>query len=426
MLNVSAILETFHDWIVDKELVKAWGPIIIGILALVFSFISQIIVLKSQNKQFKRQNTINLQQLNLARHKDERADILNKLNTFYGPFKQFRTQSVTLYRRFAVEHRETDKSFRTLLFLIQGKKFNDLDNQLLGQIIDINKDLLKLIELSVGVVDKTQLQQLLGNFATHTRILSLAYTGEIKGKSTMYSDIIFPRELDGAIESAILRLQDILKEIYLEDIADGIVQKDKETDSTILYYDKYADEYAKKTMYTDLKHLYSKFEPSLTMGSRLLDAGCGAGRDTRYFVRKGYIVIAFDASEGMVRKCNEYPHAYCTLMRFKEMKFEEEFDGIWACASILHLEQVMAVKVISKLATALKPEGIMFVSVKKGQGSKLEKETGRFYQYYNDSNIDCLYNSDDRLELDHKWETISSNEDGSNKTEWINLLIRRK
>ena len=109
-----------------------------------------------------------------------------------------------------------------------------------------------------------------------------------------------------------------------------------QNDSTICYYDANAETYANKTIFLDLTDIHAEFKGVVPSG-RILDAGCGAGRDTRFFIENGYVVIAFDTSIEMVQKCQEYPHAYCIQRSFLEITFKEEFDGVWACASLLHL-----------------------------------------------------------------------------------------
>src|SRR5205807_7688771 len=140
---------------------------------------------------------------------------------------------------------------------------------------------------------------------------------------------------DGALESATLRLQDRLNELSGVGTAAGTVFP--EIDPSVNYYDQNADAYAAQTRYVDMSDLYPPFRELVSQGGRILDAGCGVGRDTRYFIEHGYSVISFDASREMVKKCQEYPHAYCLHLSFEDLDFEEVFDGVWACASLLHL-----------------------------------------------------------------------------------------
>ncbi|PYK53459.1 MAG: SAM-dependent methyltransferase [Verrucomicrobia bacterium] len=170
--------------------------------------------------------------------------------------------------------------------------------------------------------------------------------------------------------------------------------------------------------------LAAPFLELVAPSGRLLDAGCGEGRDTRFFIERGYVVISFDASIGMVRKCQEYPHAYCVHLSFSKIDFREEFDGVWACASLLHRPFEEAKSAVVKLATALKPKGIMFVSVRAGKGDS--GENGRYFQYYDDKMVVALFAHDPRLEVLRAWHSTSLGPDGDQGNEWINVLVKRR
>jgi 2-polyprenyl-3-methyl-5-hydroxy-6-metoxy-1,4-benzoquinol methylase len=200
------------------------------------------------------------------------------------------------------------------------------------------------------------------------------------------------------------------------------MKRKKKRNSTLEYYDKNADQYLNKTLFLDLSGLYKEFEAYVTKRGRILDAGCGVGRDTRYFIEHGYTVISLDASKEMVRKCNEYPHAFCLNISFEDLNFNEEFDGIWCCGSLLHLTSEEGKKAIRRLTTSLKVQGVMFVSLKKGEGNK--KSEGRFFQYYNESSVGELYKGDLRLEVVKVWVTKSLVPE--ERHDWVNLLLRRK
>jgi SAM-dependent methyltransferase len=173
-----------------------------------------------------------------------------------------------------------------------------------------------------------------------------------------------------------------------------------------------------------LPHLYDPFDEHLPASARILDAGCGVGRDTRHFIEQGHIVISFDASIEMVKKCREYPHAYCIQRSFNEVNFKEEFDGVWANASLVHLIKSDAIKTVSRLATALRPGGTMFISLKEGEGTKQEDD-GRFFQYYSEAETTDLYTADGRLSLIKLWKSASAIDNGSDQAVWLNILLKR-
>ena len=75
----------------------------------------------------------------------------------------------------------------------------------------------------------------------------------------------------------------------------------------------------------------------LPLGAKILDLGCGSGRDTKYFLQKGYDVVAVDGSIEMVKLSTEFTGKQTLHLTFDEINFNEEFDGVWACASLLHV-----------------------------------------------------------------------------------------
>jgi len=413
--NFNAIVQA-NTSISLNEVAKAWGPVAMGFLGIITGLIIA-----------QRQNALNIRQLEISKSKEEREEILKKLNTFYGPFKELRTQSKILYRKFAPSHREEYKNrgfrFRTLSYLIEGNTFSGQDAEILNQILQIDRELAKLIESHSGVVDKPELQELLGRLGAHIRILQLACEGKLSGPPAVFGDIVFPLPLDGAIESAILRLQHRLIEINDSAFATTKMVSNQIENSTTRFYDDNADWYAKETMFWDLSPLYARFLDQLPLWARILDAGCGVGRDTRYFVEHGNIVISFDASREIVRKCCEYPHAFCIHQSFSEINFKEEFDGVWACASLLHLTKREAKEAVSRLTTALKPGGVMFISLKEGKGSR--RENGRFFQYYSEGELEDLEN-EGRLERLELWKSSALASDGCEQVNWLNLLLKRK
>jgi 2-polyprenyl-3-methyl-5-hydroxy-6-metoxy-1,4-benzoquinol methylase len=101
------------------------------------------------------------------------------------------------------------------------------------------------------------------------------------------------------------------------------------------YYDENYQEYFKNTIDADMSEMIEKFLSYLKPGDRILDAGCGVGRDTKVFMQKGYEVEAFDSSIQMVRLSSEYTGQMTRFLRFEDMDYVDEFDGIWACASLI-------------------------------------------------------------------------------------------
>jgi len=169
---------------------------------------------------------------------------------------------------------------------------------------------------------------------------------------------------------------------------------------TIDYYNKYADEFTVSTFKVDMESLYQPFLAELQEGTRILDVGCGSGRDTLAFKNKGYQVDAIDYSEELVKKVTRLTGIPIKLQSFYEIDDYEAYDGIWACASLLHCERNHLKEVIGKLVSALKPNGVLYMSFKHGKGDR-EKD-GRQFTDLNEAQAEFLTNKciHDRFSLD--------------------------
>ena len=140
--------------------------------------------------------------------------------------------------------------------------------------------------------------------------------------------------------------------------------------STLQFYNNNAERYAAQTKYIDVSDLYTDFEECLCPGDRILDLGCGSGRDSKYFLERGYDVVPVDGSAEMCRVASEYLGIPVQQKLFSEIEYREEFDGIWACASLLHVPKVQIRDVMEKVSRALKEQGVLYASFKYGDDEK--------------------------------------------------------
>ena len=146
---------------------------------------------------------------------------------------------------------------------------------------------------------------------------------------------------------------------------------------TAFYYEDHAKEYAALTVKADMSPAYDRFLAYLPAGAAILDAGCGSGRDSLCFMKKGYAVTMLDASEEMC-KCAEVLTGQKALHKnFDEIDFADKFDGIWACASLLHVPEKYLASVLIKFWRALKRDGVLYASWKYGEAERSDGE--RFY-----------------------------------------------
>ena len=143
------------------------------------------------------------------------------------------------------------------------------------------------------------------------------------------------------------------------------------------YYDIHAKEYAELTVKADMSPAYDRFLAYLPAGAAILDAGCGSGRDSLCFMKKGYDVTMLDASEGMCKCAEELTGRKALCMGFHEIEFADRFDGIWACASLLHVSEKELENVLAIFHRALKRGGVLYASWKYGEAERMDG--GRFY-----------------------------------------------
>jgi 2-polyprenyl-3-methyl-5-hydroxy-6-metoxy-1,4-benzoquinol methylase len=190
---------------------------------------------------------------------------------------------------------------------------------------------------------------------------------------------------------------------------------------TVKYYDDNAREYCSQTVNVDMEPLYSTFLELVPRGGRILDAGCGSGRDTRYFMGRGYAVEAFDASLMMCNCASRLTGIAVIQMSFDDIEYDAEFDGIWACASLVHVPKKGISAVLNKLALALRIEGVMFLSFKNRDEEWMEK--GRFFNGYATDSFRQLISGHAMLRELRSWLTADYRPN-RNET-WLNTLLRR-
>jgi hypothetical protein len=146
--------------------VQLIGPTIVGVMSALVAVVSVLVVYRS-----------NIRQLQERQREEERQEIYKKLNSFYGPILQLRSESSDLYELFTVGR---DKNFRTLWALLDGETFVGNDAVLLQQIFDVTKKTQELIYSNAGLVDNQELQGDLAELCSHFRILRLAKRGRLK------------------------------------------------------------------------------------------------------------------------------------------------------------------------------------------------------------------------------------------------------
>lgn len=192
---------------------------------------------------------------------------------------------------------------------------------------------------------------------------------------------------------------------------------------TIDYYNINAEEFIRRTVNSEMSGCQKKFLELLKSGSRILDAGCGSGRDSKFFLEQGLKVDAIDASEKMCQAASEYIGQTVSCLSFEKLDVRERYDGIWACASLLHLEKEELPAILKKFYNALKPEGILYASFK--YGTEEEWRLGRFFSDYQLGELEQIFLKDGLFQMVELFETEDEREDYKNKP-WMNIIVRKR
>lgn len=196
-----------------------------------------------------------------------------------------------------------------------------------------------------------------------------------------------------------------------------------ECNHTLDYYEVHADQFYKSTVDVEFAATQERFLTRLPKGSDILDFGCGSGRDTKAFLDQGYHVEAVDGSGEMCRLASEYTGREVKNMLFQELSEVDRYDGIWACSSILHLPMDELVRVMKKMITALRENGIIYTSFK--YGTFTGERNGRYFTDMTEETFADFLEEIDSLEVEEQWVT-SDVRPGRGEEKWLNLILRKR
>lgn len=191
--------------------------------------------------------------------------------------------------------------------------------------------------------------------------------------------------------------------------------------NTKKYYEDNAKEFFDSTVETNVDKLYSKFLKYIPKQGRILDLGCGSGRDSKFFLDSGYKVVALDSSEKLCEMAKEKLGVETVCISYFDMDFQEEFEGIWACASLLHCNKNELLAVMKKIKSALKSGGILYASFK--YGDFCGERDGRFFLDLNEKSVRNLLSQINGIEIIELWKSEDVRRERD--VQWLNIIVKK-
>ena len=192
--------------------------------------------------------------------------------------------------------------------------------------------------------------------------------------------------------------------------------------NTIEYYEQNAKSFIEGTQNVDFTEIQDAFLGLLPEKAVILDLGCGSGRDTKYFLEQGYSVDATDGSLELCKAASNYTGIKVKHMYFQELDECEKYDGIWACASVLHLKKQELPGIFRKMSTATKKNGIFYLSFKYGNFEGVRN--GRYFTDMTEEGMSMLLADFLELKVEQQWITGDVRA-GRGDERWLNMILRK-
>ena len=191
-------------------------------------------------------------------------------------------------------------------------------------------------------------------------------------------------------------------------------------DTTLSWYRENAIQYAEETRNSLVLDALWEFLSRMKEGGTILDYGSGSGRDSAYFLDKGFSVDSLDGSAEMKAQAERLFGIKVKLSSFLSLEEKEKYDGIWAQASILHLEEHDLRVALTLIERALKRDGVFYSSFRKGEGDGYEN--GRWYTNMTERRFLSFLPAS--LYVEKIWESQDVRP-GVSRT-WLSIICRKK
>ena len=194
--------------------------------------------------------------------------------------------------------------------------------------------------------------------------------------------------------------------------------------NTLDYYNKNSEEYFNSTLNVDMTNTYKPFLKLVPKDGKILDLGCGSGRDSMNFMKLGYEVTAVDGAKELAKKASVLLGKEVIVSTFEELELKEKFHGIWACASLLHIKREDLKIVLNNLYNNLDDNGVFYMSFKYGEKEYVD-DKNRYFNCFTDESIISFINENTKYNILGLY--ITEDKLGRvNEVKWVNLICNKK
>jgi SAM-dependent methyltransferase len=192
--------------------------------------------------------------------------------------------------------------------------------------------------------------------------------------------------------------------------------------ATLRFYAEKAETYVASGPGGASRNLHD-FLKRLTPGARILELGCGSGRDAEAMIKAGFDVEPTDGTPEIARKAEKRLSRKVRIMRFDELEASEDYDAVWANASLLHVPRPALPHILCLIFTALKPRGLHFATYKTG-GREGRDDHGRYYNHLDRTEVLELYRAAAPWEVEGVVDYV---EDGymGKPSPWVAITVRK-
>lgn len=191
---------------------------------------------------------------------------------------------------------------------------------------------------------------------------------------------------------------------------------------TLNYYNQCAEAYNETTLNIEFDSKREMLLKYLQPNAHILDLGCGSGRDSKGFLQKGYKVTAVDGSKELCKIASKNIGQDVICQLFNELDAVNEFDGVWACASLLHLPTNELKQTLKRVEKALKKDGYFYASFKYGDFEG--ERDGRYFNDFTEVSFNTLLKEFPNLEL-QEVEVTTDVIPGRENVSWLNVIMKK-